>query len=126
MIKSTRSEKMERKELTKQHCVPCSGEEPPVSKEEMDELMPTVPEWEVIEKNGAPRLKRTFEFSNFQEALDFTNKVGAVAEAEGHHPIITLTWGKATVEWYTHAISNIHKNDFIMAANTDEIYEEME
>ena len=116
---------MDRKKLTEQHCIPCSGNEPPVSKEEMEELKPTIPKWEIIEKNGSPRLKRTFKFSDFQEALDFTNKVGGAAEEEGHHPIITLTWGEATVEWYTHAISNIHKNDFIMAANTDEIYEEM-
>jgi len=114
---------MDRKELTTMQCVPCSGSEPSVSQEEMEKLKPTIPEWEVIEKKSTPRLRRTFEFSDFQEALDFTNQVGEAAEIEGHHPIITITWGKATVEWYTHAILNIHKNDFIMAAKTDEIYE---
>ena len=116
---------MEREELRKQDCLPCSGDEPPVSKEEMEAMKPTVPNWKIGEKDGAPRLRRTFDFSDFQEALDFTNAVGELAEKEGHHPVITLTWGKATVEWYTHAIENIHKNDFIMAAKTDEIYEDM-
>ncbi|OGO17893.1 MAG: 4a-hydroxytetrahydrobiopterin dehydratase [Chloroflexi bacterium RBG_16_48_8] len=117
---------MDKKKLTQQHCVPCSGNEPPVSKEEMDELKPMIPDWEIVVKNGSPRLRRTFGFPDFKEALKFTNKVGDIAEQEGHHPIITMTWGRVTVEWYTHAISNIHKNDFIMASKTDQIYEEKE
>ena len=120
-----KDEVMERKFLTRQKCVPCSGSEPPVSEEEIKRLKPTIPEWEIVGKDGAPRLKRMYKFSNFQEALDFTVRVGAAAEEEGHHPIITLTWGKVTVEWFTHAIGNIHKNDFIMAAKTDEIFENM-
>jgi 4a-hydroxytetrahydrobiopterin dehydratase len=116
---------MDRHELTAMQCVPCRGDEPPATGEELKELMPTIPEWDIVEKNGAPQLQRTFNFSDFQATLDFTNQVGETAEAEGHHPVITLTWGKATVEWYTHAISNIHKNDFIMAAKTDQIYEAM-
>jgi 4a-hydroxytetrahydrobiopterin dehydratase len=116
---------MERDELTAMQCVPCRGDEPAISEEELEELKPTVPEWDIVEIDDAPQLQRTYKFSDFQDALDFTNRVGKAAEAEGHHPVITLTWGKAIVEWFTHAISNLHKNDFIMAAKTDEIYEEM-
>jgi 4a-hydroxytetrahydrobiopterin dehydratase len=118
-------EKMDRKELTRLHCIPCRGDEPAVTEDEMEELKPMIPDWEIVELNGIPRLQRTFDFPNFKEALKFTNKVGDIAEKEGHHPIITLTWGKVTVKWYTHAISNIHKNDFIMASKTDEIYDEI-
>jgi 4a-hydroxytetrahydrobiopterin dehydratase len=116
---------MDRKSLTQQKCVACSGSEPPVSEIEISKLKPMIPEWQIVEEEGIPRLRRNFHFKNFKEALDFTNRVGEAAEEEGHHPIITLTWGEATVVWFTHAISNIHKNDFIMAAKTDEIYEEM-
>lgn len=62
-------------------------------------------------------------FPNFRSALDFTNKIGALVEAEGHHPALTTEYGKVTVAWWTHKIKNIHRNDLIMAAKTDEIFE---
>jgi 4a-hydroxytetrahydrobiopterin dehydratase len=68
------------------------------------------------------RLERTFRFRDFAAALGFTNRVGEIAEAEGHHPIITLSWGRVTVTWYTHDINGLHDNDFIMAAKTDELH----
>ena len=80
-----------------------------------------VPEWELVEEDGVKRLQRTFKFRDFVAALDFTNRVGEIAEEEGHHPVITLTWGGATVTWYTHKISGLHENDFIMAAKTDKL-----
>ncbi len=72
------------------------------------------------------KLRRTFRFKNFAEALAFVNRVGARAEEQDHHPAIKFTWGRATVTWWTHAINGLHRNDFIMAAITDEVQTEFE
>jgi len=109
-------------QLAKMKCSACRGDEPPLTEDELETFMPRVPDWDLIEEDGVKKLRRTFKFSNFVEALEFTNQVGEAAEEEGHHPIITLTWGKATVTWYTHKIKGLHENDFIMAAKTDDRY----
>jgi 4a-hydroxytetrahydrobiopterin dehydratase len=111
-------------ELTKQKCVPCEGDVPPLKEDEIEELKKKVPDWQVVKVDGIPHLKRQFNFGNFAEALDFTNTVGDLAEEEGHHPVIVLEWGLVTVEWWTHAIEGLHKNDFIMAAKCSKAYEE--
>ncbi len=80
-----------------------------------------MPDWKVVEDGGVKKLQRTFKFKNFAQALAFTNAVGEIAEEEGHHPVIELTWGRATVTWYTHKIKGLHQNDFVMAAKTDEL-----
>jgi 4a-hydroxytetrahydrobiopterin dehydratase len=103
-------------------CLPCRGGEPPLDKKEIDRLKPEIPEWEVIEVENIPRLQRVFKFKNFAQALDFTNKVGGLAEAEDHHPALTTEWGKVTVNWWTHKIRGLHRNDFIMSAKTDGLY----
>jgi len=108
--------------LEKMTCSACRGDEPPLTDQELKGYLRRVPEWDLVEEGGINKLRRTFKFKNFVEALDFTNRVGAAAEEEGHHPIIELTWGKATVTWYTHKIKGLHENDFIMAAKTDRIY----
>jgi 4a-hydroxytetrahydrobiopterin dehydratase len=100
---------------------PYRGPEPSLTDEEIEGMMSQVPRWEVVAEDAVKKLRRTFSFSNFAEALAFTNRVGEIAEAEGHHPIITLTWGRAAVTSYTHKIKGLHKNDFIMAARTDEL-----
>jgi len=88
------------------------------------ELRQEVPAWAVVEREGVPRLERTFSFRNFAEALRFTNRVGELAEEEGHHPALLTEWGKVTVAWWTHKIRGLHRNDFVMAAKTDRLYEE--
>jgi len=110
-------------ELTKQKCVPFESDNPPMMENEIEDYLQEVPDWDVVEVEGVQRLKRTFKFKNFAEALVFTNKVGEIAEEQGHHPVIELTWGRATVQWWTHDIKGLHNNDFIMAAKTSEIYE---
>jgi 4a-hydroxytetrahydrobiopterin dehydratase len=110
-------------ELHQMKCVACRGDEPPLTDQEIRELKPELPEWEVIEVDGVPRLERVFKFKNFVEALDFTNQVGAIAEEEDHHPRIVTEWGKVEVHWWTHKIKGLHKNDFIMAAKTDQFAE---
>ncbi len=108
--------------LAQMKCSACRGDDPPLMDQEIDDYLPQVPEWGLVEEEDVKKLRRTFNFSNFVEALDFTNQVGDAAEEEGHHPIITLTWGRATVTWYTHKIKGLHENDFIMAAKTDKLY----
>lgn len=104
-------------------CEVCRAGAPLATDGEIEQLMPQVPDWEVIEVDGMKRLRRTFKFKNFVEALAHTNGVGAIAEAEGHHPAILTEWGKVTVTWWTHKIGGLHTNDFIMAAKTDELIE---
>jgi 4a-hydroxytetrahydrobiopterin dehydratase len=72
--------------------------------------------------SGIDRLEKVYQFNNFEQALRFTNEVGAIAEAENHHPSILTEWGKVTVSWWTHKITGLHNNDFIMAARTEELY----
>jgi len=100
-------------------CVACRGGEPTLTDAEIAALHPQVPEWSVLEVDGVRRLERAFKFKNFAEALGFANRVGEIAEAEGHHPAILTEWGRVGVTWWTHKIKGLHKNDFIMAAKTD-------
>ena len=74
-----------------------------------------------MEREGIERLERVFEFPDFAQAIAFTNRVGEIAEAEGHHPAILTEWGSVTVTWWTHKIRGLHKNDLVMAARTDEL-----
>jgi 4a-hydroxytetrahydrobiopterin dehydratase len=85
------------KELTQQKCVSCRGTEPTLTDAQIVELQPQVPEWQVKEVGGMRRLERVFKFKNFTQALEFTNKVGAVAEEEDHHPLLITEWGRVTV-----------------------------
>jgi len=107
--------------LADMQCVPCRGGVPSLSEIEVRELHPLVPDWDVTDVDGIQRLKRVFKFKNFTQALDFTNKVGKISEAEKHHPAIMTEWGKVTITWWTHAIKGLHRNDFIMAARVDQI-----
>jgi len=100
-------------------CVACRRDAPPVSDAEIADLRPQVPEWELVELDGIRRLRRVFSFEDFAQALQFSIKVGEVAEAEGHHPALLTEWGRTTVTWWTHKIKGLHRNDFIMAAKTD-------
>jgi 4a-hydroxytetrahydrobiopterin dehydratase len=109
-------------ELSKLKCVACRGGEPILIDEQIIALQPQVPEWQVKEVNGEKRLERVFKFKNFAEAIAFTDKVGATAEEEDHHPLIMTEWGKVTIQWWTHKIRGLHQNDFIMAAKTDKLY----
>ncbi len=102
--------------LTQKTCVPCQGGIPPLEPEEARALMAQVPGWELSE--SADRLHRRFEFSDFAGALDFVNRLGALAEEEGHHPDISFGWGYANVTIFTHKIAGLHENDFILAAKT--------
>lgn len=109
-------------ELLREKCTACRADAPRVTDAEIAELKPQIPDWEFIEQNGIPQLKKLFTFKNFKEALAFANKIGELAESEGHHPAILVEWGKVTVWWWTHKIKGLHKNDLIMAAKTNQLY----
>ena len=82
-------------------------------------MLASVPRWKKINVDGVEQLRREFHFQDFREALDFTHKIGLLAEREAHHPTLLTEWGKVTVAWWTHKANGLHNNDFIMAAKTD-------
>jgi len=102
--------------LTNEKCTACRRDSPQVTEAEIQELQPQIPEWSSAEVDGIARLARAFRFSNFAQALNFTNRVAALAEEEGHHPAILTEWGKVTISLWTHKIGGLHRNDFVMAA----------
>jgi 4a-hydroxytetrahydrobiopterin dehydratase len=110
--------------LTAEKCTACRRDSPAVTEAEIAELKPQIPEWTMLEREGIPRLERVFRFQNFAKALHFSNRVGALAEEEGHHPAILTEWGRVTVTLWTHKIRALHRNDFVMAAKVDGLDEE--
>ena len=108
--------------LNQEKCVACRRDSPPASGQDVAELHPQISHWDMISEDGINKLDRVFSFPNFQEALDFTKTVGELAEEEGHHPRLITEWGRVKVTWWTHKIRNLHRNDFIMAAKSDEIF----
>ena len=103
-------------DLASKTCEPCRGGTPPLAGKELDELARQVPQWKVV---GGHHLTRTFTFPDFRQALTFVNKVGELAEEQGHHPDILLAWGKAEITTWTHKIDGLSEGDFILAAKID-------
>ena len=108
--------------LTQATCVPCRGGVPTLTDPEIASLAPEVPGWHVVERDGVKRIVRAYAFPDFATALEFTVRVGELAEREGHHPDIHLAWGRVEVETWTHKIHGLHQNDFILAAKTNALY----
>ena len=106
-------------DLASEHCEACRPGAPKVTGSEQSVLLATIPEWNLVTIDGVPHLKRTFALKGWGKAVEFANKVAKLADAEGHHPAILIEWGKVTVEWWTHAIDGLHRNDFVMAAKVD-------
>ena len=105
-------------DLASKQCVPCKGGVPPLGESEVQSLLGQIQGWE------APRnhhLRKTFKFPNFKTALDFVNRVGAMAEEQNHHPDLHLAWGKVTVEIWTHKIDGLTESDFVFAAKCDQL-----
>lgn len=109
--------------LSQQACEACRADAPRISDEELRELMPKIPHWSVVVVDGVMQLQREFAFADFAAAMAFANRVGEIAETAGHHPAILTEWGRVTVNWWSHKIRGLHKNDLIMAARTDEVFE---
>ncbi len=108
-------------QLHKKTCEACRIGAPLATAAEITAYQLEIPDWQQIEIDGIKRLSRCYEFDDFNEALSFTNKVGVIAEQQGHHPAILTEWGRVTVSWWSHKIKGLHLNDFIMAARTDSL-----
>jgi 4a-hydroxytetrahydrobiopterin dehydratase len=104
--------------LADKKCVPCRGGVPPLAGKELQDLVKQTPQWKAVENH---HIAREFKFPDFAQALAFVNKVGAIAEEQGHHPDIFLTWGKAEVKTWTHKINGLTESDFILAAKIDRL-----
>jgi 4a-hydroxytetrahydrobiopterin dehydratase len=106
-------------DLAAKHCVPCRGGVPPLAPAEQERLRAQLHgDWRVVDGH---HLERTIAFPDFAAALDFTNRLGALAEAEGHHPDIHLSWGRVRIEIWTHKIDGLTESDFVLAAKTDRL-----
>ena len=108
-------------ELASKTCTPCRGGVPPLEREEAEGYLGQAEGWQLLD--DGKRIERTFKFKNFREALAFIDRVGGLAEAEGHHPDISFGWGYATVSLHTHKIKGLHENDFIMAVKINRLLE---
>lgn len=106
-------------DLVNQKCVPCESGTKPFTHEEAKPYLANVKDWKL--EDGVKKIEKKFKFKDFKQALDFVNKVGEIAEQEGHHPDIELGWGKVEIELSTHAIGGLSVSDFIMAAKIDQI-----
>jgi 4a-hydroxytetrahydrobiopterin dehydratase len=106
--------------LANKTCTPCKGGIPPLTTQESERFQGEVPNWEL--RDDTKRIERTFKFRNFREALSFVQKVGELAESEGHHPDISFGWGYVTVSLQTKKIKGLHENDFILAAKFDRLF----
>tara|TARA_B100000315_G_C14239176_1_gene434544 strand:+ start:195 stop:554 length:360 start_codon:yes stop_codon:yes gene_type:complete len=111
--------------LAEERCAACRRDSPPVTETEIVQLHPQAPEWQLISEGGIKKLDRVFRFADFQRALDFTNAIGNLSEKEGHHPRLVTEWGRVDVTWWTHKIRDLHRNDFVMAAKSDLLYERL-
>jgi 4a-hydroxytetrahydrobiopterin dehydratase len=108
--------------LSKQDCEACRADAPHVSDEELAAYMKQLPMWTPQSRDGVLQLERVYTFKNFKKAIAFAVAVGEIAEEVFHHPALLVEWGKVTVTWWSHEMGGLHKNDFIMAARTDEVY----
>ena len=104
--------------LAEKHCVPCRGGVPALKGEELEKMKGQVSGWQVMEEH---HLTKSFPFPDFQTALHFVNRIGAIAEAEGHHPDLMLSWGKVDVKIWTHKIDGLTESDFILAAKINNL-----
>jgi len=102
--------------LAEKHCVPCRGGVPPLKGEELEKMRGEVSGWQVVDQH---HLTKSFSFPDFRTALAFVNRIGEIAEEEGHHPDLFLAWGKVDVKTWTHKIDGLTESDFILAAKID-------
>lgn len=105
-------------DLAEKACVPCRGGVPPLPLQQSEALLRQLDGWELVENH---HLRKSFKFPDFKSALDFVDRVGALAEEQQHHPDITLSWGRALVEIWTHKINGLTESDFVFAAKCDRL-----
>lgn len=106
-------------QLAAQKCEACRSGVSNLGNAQKQKLLKALPGWAIVLESGVPQLLRQYSFPDFQKALDFACQVGALAEAENHHPQLTVEWGRVQVRWWTHSIHDLHLNDFILAARVE-------
>ena len=105
-------------ELAERQCVPCRGGVPPMKGEQINDMSSQLPDWQVVNDH---HLQRSYRFTDFRESLNFVNRVGELAEEQGHHPDICFGWGKADITIWTHKIDGLTESDFVLAAKIDKL-----
>jgi len=105
-------------DLSSRQCIPCRGGVPPLQGQEITDLLTELDGWEVVNQH---HLKKTLSFANFREAQQFVNRIGDLAEEQGHHPDICFGWGRAEITIWTHKIDGLTESDFILAAKIDKL-----
>ena len=110
--------------LARERCVACRQDSPQVSGEEAQGLLKQIPDWKIVEHDGMKQLERAYRLKGFAPPTALAGKIAERADLADHHPKLTIEWGKLTVNWWTHAIKGLHRNDFIMAAQSDELFQE--
>jgi 4a-hydroxytetrahydrobiopterin dehydratase len=108
-------------ELAQERCEACHADAPRVQDDELPELLAMIPEWELVTVRDIPRLKRIFRVEGWEPAVHLANQIAEIARQQDHHPSILIEWGKVTVQWWTHSIRGLHRNDFVMAAKVNDI-----
>lgn len=108
--------------LHDEDCVSCNGDEPKLTEEQIKQQWLETPMWQIEELDGEKRLRRNFEFDSYSDALSFAAQVGEKANQQNHHPEIVIRYNSVTIDWWTHSIGGLHKNDFIMASKSDKTY----
>ena len=112
--------------LANSPCQACNTDSQALSTAEQQELLKQLSGWKISLVEGVAQLRKDYDFKNFRQALALTNSIGALAEAENHHPELTTSWGKLSVSWWTHGVQGLHHNDFIMAARCDALSQNAE
>jgi 4a-hydroxytetrahydrobiopterin dehydratase len=110
-------------ELAQTKCSPIDSTSKQLSEDETNQLSKKLSGWLIVKKENEFRLEKSYVFNDFKQAIAFTNHVAQEAEKQVHHPAIMTEWAKVTVSWWTHKVKGLHLNDFIMAAKTDQIFE---
>lgn len=111
-------------QLHLEKCEACNANAPKVSDNELAELLRAIPDWTPISEDQILKLRRSFRFKHYSDAMAFANRVAEIADQFGHHPDLLVQWGLTTVTWWTHKIGGLHRTDFIMAAKTDQLYQD--
>ena len=109
-------------QLATEVCTVCQDGDAGVATDEQQALLRQLPGWAIEVRDGVSQLEKIYPFKDFNQALDFANAVGELAEGANHHPAILVEWGRTTISWWTHSIHGLHRNDFIMAAKTDYLH----
>ena len=111
-------------ELSKSSCEACRADAPKLTEGEIKDLLPQLSSWNINDDEGFKRLVCSYAFLSYEDSVAFANNVAQLAEQEDHHPEIVLEWGKVTVSWWSHKIKGLHKNDFICASKTDNLFKD--